>query len=82
MTITVKLKTQPKIITKVDIGEPTVPARITAGVISTRLDQLTDVNAASEVDGGTLVYNANTDTYNVEKLDFNDIDGPIDAGTF
>lgn len=82
MTINVKLKTPQKIITKINLGEQTVPARITAGIATTRLDQLTDVNASSEVNGGTLIYNADTDKYNVEKLDFGDIDGPIDAGTF
>jgi|TARA_B100001939_G_C16688326_1_gene507453 hypothetical protein len=40
-----------------------------------RLTDLTDVSDAVEVDGGTLVYNASTDEYELKALN-------IDGGTF
>ena len=55
-----------------------------------RLDQLTDVNPTGEIAGATVVYDANTDTYIVKKLDFEDITGDpgdinldeVDGGVF
>ena len=47
-----------------------------------RLDQLTDVYAVNETDKATLVYDAATDKYVVKRIDFTEIDGPIDGGTF
>lgn len=49
---------------------------------ATRLDKLTDVVANSEVNGGTLVYEASTDKYVVKKLDLSDVTGDLDGGTF
>jgi hypothetical protein len=34
------------------------------------------------IEGATLVYNANTDTYDVKRIDVADIDGIIDGGEF
>jgi len=82
MTIKVKLKTQPKIVTNIQLGEQTVPTRISASLFTGRLDQLTDVNAAGETDRATLVYDAATDTYVTEKLNFEDVDGNLDGGNF
>lgn len=82
MTIKVKLKVQPKISTQIDVGEQTVPTRITASLFTGRLDQLTDVNASGETDRATLVYDAATDQYVTEKLNFEDVDGPVDGGQF
>lgn len=82
MSIKVKLKTQPKITTNIQLGQPTVPARIAASIISSRLDQLTDVNASGETDGATLVYDAVTDTYVTEKLNFEDVAGNLNGGEF
>lgn len=48
----------------------------------TRLDRLEDVNATGEVDKATLVYDANTDTYVVKQIEFGDISGDLDGGTF
>ena len=48
----------------------------------TRLDRLSDVVANAEINGATLVYNANTDTYVVQKLDISDVTGDLDGGTF
>ena len=55
-----------------------------------RLDQLTDVDPQGEIEGATVVYDANTDTYIVKKLDFEDIEGDpgdidlteVDGGNF
>lgn len=48
----------------------------------TRLDRLTDVVANAEINGATLVYNANNDTYVVQKLDLSNVTGDLDGGTF
>jgi hypothetical protein len=47
-----------------------------------RLDRLTDVVANNEVDKATLVYDASTDKYVVKKMEFTDITGDLDGGTF
>ena len=47
-----------------------------------RLDELIDVNATNEIDGASLVYDANSDVYIVKKLDFDEIEGELDGGTF
>lgn len=47
-----------------------------------RLDQLSDVNARNETDKATLVYDASTDKYIVKNLEFGDISGDLDGGTF
>lgn len=47
-----------------------------------RLDKLNDVVANAEVNGATLVYQSNTDTYIVKKLDLSDVTGDLDGGTF
>ena len=49
---------------------------------ATRLDKLTDVVATGEVDKATLVYDAATDKYVVKKMEFTDINGDLDGGTF
>lgn len=53
---------------------PTLQA-ISNAVASTTIDTLLDVDLTQRVDGSTLVYNANTNTYDVEPL-------TIDGGTF
>ncbi|CAB4162806.1 hypothetical protein UFOVP787_124 [uncultured Caudovirales phage] len=49
---------------------------------STRLDQLTDVDASNEVDGATLVYDDQNDKYVVQYLDLADTTGTLDGGSF
>lgn len=49
---------------------------------SVRLDQLADVVAGGETDKATLVYDSATDKYVVKLMDFNDITGDLDGGTF
>jgi hypothetical protein len=56
------------------------PVVVTGGV--TRLDKLTDVSANNEINGATLVYNAENDTYVVQKLDLSNVTGDLDGGTF
>jgi hypothetical protein len=48
----------------------------------TRLDRLIDVDANAEINGATLVYEANTDKYIVKKLDLSDVTGDLDGGVF
>ena len=68
------------------IIDSTVPVTIrnTYDVSSsvTRLDHLKDVVATGEIEGATLVYDANTDKYIVKKLDLADVTGDLDGGTF
>ena len=67
--------------TTVPVTLKTVPYNGTGGGVS-RLDKLQDVVANTEVEGATLVYQANTDTYIVKKLDLTDVTGDLDGGTF
>ena len=55
-----------------------------ATTISTgRLDTLQDVvEEGIPAEGSTLVYNPATDKYEVQKLNFTDVDGPLDGGSF
>jgi len=48
----------------------------------TRLDKLSDVVANGEIDKATLVYDAATDKYIVKQMEFGDISGDLDGGTF
>ena len=61
----------------------TVSSSIPASAAS-RLDALRDVDSDGEVDGAVPVYQANTDTYIVKKLDITNVSGSanIDGGTF
>lgn len=47
-----------------------------------RLDALKDVVESNPQSGDTLVYNAETDKYEVQKLNLTDVDGPLDGGSF
>lgn len=63
----------------------TVPVTLKNNTIltgSTRLDRLTDVDANNETSGSTLVYDASTDKYIVQKLDISNVTGDLDGGTF
>jgi hypothetical protein len=70
------------------IIDTTVPVTIkntpTFGNIGTtqRLDHLQDVSAVGEVSGAVPVYNSSIDKYVVQKLQFPDIVGDLDGGTF
>ena len=52
---------------------------ISSGI--SRLDKLTDVVANNESNGATLVYDASTDKYIVQKLDISNVIGDIALGT-
>ena len=63
----------------------TVPVTLKNNTIltgSTRLDRLTDVDANNETSGSTLVYDASTDKYIVQKLDISNVNGDLDGGNF
>ena len=52
-------------------------------VVTGRLDSLADVvEPAGPSAGSTLIYNPATDKYEVQRLDFTDVDGPLDGGDF
>ncbi len=53
---------------------------LTSGVNA--FDELTDVNLAQRIDGSVPIYDQPTDTYVVKHIDFTDIDGDLDGGTF
>lgn len=40
-----------------------------------RVEQLTNVDSTGEVDGGTLIYNANTGTWSVQQITVTFFDG-------
>jgi hypothetical protein len=46
------------------------------------IDEMHDVNLTQRNDGSTLVYDEPSDTYVVKKIDFGDIVGDLDGGTF
>lgn len=68
----------------IDTSTPVVlknnPVVVAGGI--TRLDKLTDVEANTEINGATLVYNAANDTYVVQRLDISNVTGDLDGGTF
>lgn len=55
---------------------------LSSAAASPRLDHLQDVNASEEVDGATLVYDAENDTYIVKLLDLSEVTGILDGGNF
>jgi hypothetical protein len=56
------------------------PTLIAGG--STRLDKLVDVDPSGEIDKATLIYDATQDKYIVKQMEFGDIAGDLDGGTF
>jgi hypothetical protein len=47
-----------------------------------KLSELIDVDATSEDDGDSIVYDADTDKYIVEKINSNNVVGDYDGGEF
>jgi uncharacterized membrane protein len=81
MSTVVKVKTQN--IARVSVNASSGSKNISASSSGvTRLDQLFDVVATNETDKATLVYDAVTDKYVVQPLEFSDITGDLDGGTF
>lgn len=46
------------------------------------LDELSDINLSQRTDGSVPIYDQPTNTYVVKHLDFQEIDGDLDGGTF
>jgi hypothetical protein len=53
-----------------------------SGTGVTRLDHLQDVVPDGEITGATLIYDATTDKYVVEKMNLSNTVGNLDGGTF
>lgn len=88
MTIKITVVPQtPQITIKQTAGGPatnvlTVSTTLSGGSGASRVGQLTDVDSSAPVDGATLVYDSNTQTYVVEQLPASDLSGPVDGGYF
>lgn len=48
----------------------------------TSIENIADVDEINVTDGATLIYNSSTDKYEIKPLNFNDLSGDIDGGTF
>ena len=46
------------------------------------IQNIPDVDEVNVTSGATLVYNSSNDKYEIKLLNFSDIDGSLDAGTF
>ena len=46
------------------------------------MDSLNDINLSQRTDGSVPVYDQPTNTYIVKHVDFTEIDGDLDGGTF
>ena len=68
----------------INTTEPVVLKNIPTlvGGTANRLDHLYDVYPVGETQGATLVYDAATDKYIVEKLNLSNTVGNLDGGTF
>lgn len=66
----------------IDSTTPVVLKNAPTLATATRLDRLEDVNSTGEIDKATLVYDAATDKYIVKQIEFDEIAGDLDGGTF
>lgn len=89
MAIVVKLNTSNTgFIVRPSFAAPSNPTTSTiiknqAMTVGARLDTLQDViEGPDPAVGSTLVYNKITDKYEVQRLEFTDVDGPLDGGEF
>ena len=89
MAIKIKLNTSNTgFIVRPSFAAPSNPTTSTiiknqAMTTSGRLDHLQDVvEGPDPAVGSTLVYNKDTDKYEVHRLEFTDVDGPLDGGDF
>lgn len=68
------------------IIEPVAPVSLqispTLGTTKSRLDKLDDVVPTGETNGASLVYDAATDKYIVEKINLANVVGDLDGGEF
>lgn len=89
MAIIVKLNTSNTgFVVRPSFAAPSNPTTSTiiknqAMTVSGRLDHLQDVIEGPDPQmGSTLVYNKADDKYEVHRLEFTDVDGPLDGGEF
>jgi hypothetical protein len=62
---------------------PYAPITLKNQVIElTSIENIADVDEINVTDGATLIYNSSTDKYEIKPLNFNDLSGDIDGGTF
>jgi hypothetical protein len=83
------LNNETRIKAKIEVSntgfQPTAPITIQNQIREYHINSIEDLPDVDEIDvieGATLVYNANTDTYDVKRIDVADIDGIIDGGEF
>ena len=48
----------------------------------TSIENIADVDEINVTNGATLIYNSSTDKYEIKPLNFSDLSGDIDGGTF
>jgi len=89
MAIKIKLNTSNTgLVVRPSFAAPSNPTTSTiiknqAITVGGRLDSLQDVVEGPNPSlGSTLVYNSATDKYEVQRLEFTDVDGPLDGGDF
>jgi hypothetical protein len=62
---------------------PSSPITLKNQVVEiTSIESIADVDEIDVTDGATLIYNSSTDKYEIKPLNFNDLSGDIDGGTF
>jgi hypothetical protein len=62
---------------------PYAPITLKNQVIEiTSIENIADVDEIDVTDGATLIYNSSTDKYEIKPLNFSDLSGDIDGGTF
>lgn len=66
----------------IDTSTPVTLKNAPIGTGVTRLDQLSDVDASTEINNGVLTYDGNRDKYIVKTITFNEIAGDLDGGSF
>jgi len=66
----------------IDTTTPVTLKNAPIGTGVTRLDQLSDVDATTEVNNGVLTYDGNRDKYIVKTITFQEIAGDLDGGSF
>lgn len=66
----------------IDTSTPVTLKNAPIGTGVTRLDQLSDVDATTEVNNGVLTYDGNRDKYVIKTITFQEIAGDLDGGSF
>lgn len=66
----------------IDSRNPVTLRNTSAASGITRLDQLSDVDATTEINNGVLTYDSNTDKYIIRQISFEEVVGDLDGGDF